>query len=116
MLPDAASLPTYKFFKNAEEAWFWYCRHQALKEGSSYRPQIPRLSRPCSLSDIYVCVVKLSLCGILKKRHVNTLVKFGRRLSPPDHRLDEEVEEAIWWEEAMDKLQTIMLGKGFVAA
>ena len=92
-MPQTDSNTIPQPFDNAEQAWFWYCQCQISKNcGESPQPRKTYTLRPCGLDDIYICVVRLSLAGILKKRHINTLIKYGDKLYPPDPRIEEEAE------------------------
>jgi len=39
---------------------------------------------------------------------------YGLREFPPDPRCSEEVEHARWWDDAMDRLTTVLRAKGIV--
>jgi hypothetical protein len=100
-------------FASAEEAWFWYCRyenHTPYKANSSNAVVI----RPCVIDDVYVCAVKLYLARKIGERHIKTLVKYGRAQMPPDMRIAGQEDEALWWDDAMDKLETLLIKKGIV--
>jgi hypothetical protein len=101
-------------FESAEEAWFWYCKYEnksPYKMKNSNRVII----RPCVVDDIYLAVSKLYLAKKISERHLKTLIKYGRLFCPPDARVREEEMEALWWDDAMDKLETILRKKGIVA-
>ncbi|MDR1476626.1 MAG: hypothetical protein LBI17_00680 [Rickettsiales bacterium] len=100
-------------FSGAEEAWFWYCRyenHTPYKANNSNAV----IERPCAVDDIYVSVAKLYLARKIGERHVRTLVKYGRAQVPPDPRVAGQEDEAMWWDDALDKLETILARKGIV--
>ncbi len=105
----------YTLFNNAEEIWFWFCRSQKARqelsrfEKNSYSP-----IRPCSPDDILQIVLQLNLAGILQKRHINTLTKYGNLYYIPDYRIKEESLHALWWDDAIDKLTVIFKKKGFI--
>lgn len=100
-------------FDCAEDAWFWYCKYEKrtpYKSNNSNNVVI----RPCVLDDIYLCVEKLFFAKKIGGRHVKTLIKYGRMLCPPDIRVEDEAMEALWWDDAMDKLETLLRKKGIV--
>jgi hypothetical protein len=102
-------------FSDAEEAWFWYCKYEerSVFRSSNSNRETPR---PCQLDDIYICVVRLALDGKISRRHVATLVKYGRKQRPPDFRVKDEEMESMWWDDALDKLQSVLARKGIVSA
>lgn len=100
-------------FSCAEEAWFWYCKYEKrtpYKTKNSNKVVV----RPCLLDDIYLSVEKLYWAKKISNRHVKTLIKYGRMLCPPDARIKDEEMEALWWDDAMDKLETVLRKKGIV--
>ena len=100
-------------FQNAEEAWFWFCKYDGR---TGYKSNISnkRIIRPCQRDDIYIVVSKLYIAKKIGERHLKTLIKYGRMQIAPDSRVVEEQEEALWWDDAMDKLETIFIKKGIV--
>ena len=106
---DAIATP----FKDSEEAWFWYCRYEersVFRSGKGARDVL----RPCQLDDIYICVARLFIDKKIGRRHIKTLVKYGNLLVPPDPRIEAEAMDALWWDDALDKLHTILAKKGVV--
>ncbi len=100
-------------FDCAEDAWFWYCKYEKRTPYKSNNSNSVVI-RPCVIDDIYLCVVKLYLAKKISERHIKTLVKYGRMLCPPDARVKDEAMEALWWDDAMDKLETVLRKKGIV--
>lgn len=100
-------------FDSAEEAWFWYCRYEN-KSPFKLKNSNKSIARPCVLDDIYLCVVRLYLAKKIRECHLKTLIKFGRKFCAPDFRIFEEQQEALWWDDAMDKLETVFRAKGIV--
>ena len=100
-------------FQNAEEAWFWFCKYDG-RTGYKSNTSNKRIIRPCQLDDIYIVVSKLYIAKKIGERHLKTLIKYGRMQIAPDSRVVEEQEEALWWDDAMDKLETIFIKKGIV--
>ncbi len=103
----------YVLFENAEEAWFWYCRYDE-RNGFKLNNSSNRIIRVCNLDDIYLVVSKLYLAKKISERHLKTLIKYGRMQIVPDERIEEEKDEALWWSDAMDKIEIILKNKGIV--
>jgi len=105
--------PNQTCFESAEEAWFWFCKYDVR---NGYKPKTSdyKIIRPCFLDDIYIVVSKLYLSRKIKERHLKTLIKYGRMQIAPDGRIVDEQDEALWWEDAMDKMETLLRAKGIV--
>ncbi len=103
-------------FTTAEEAWFWFVRcHQVRREGAQLAAGNGRFARPCDPDDVYRAVIGLARRGILAGTHLKALAKFGLAGRPPDARCHDETSDARLWDEALDRLSTILRGKGIVA-
>lgn len=103
-------------FSSAEEAWFWFIRcHQVRREGAQFCDGSRQFARPCDADDIYRAVMALVRRGILAGKHLAVLGRFGLAGRPPDVRSAEEKTAALLWDEALDRLTTILRGKGIVA-
>ncbi|MBD5398134.1 hypothetical protein HDR60_01345 [bacterium] len=100
-------------FECAEDAWFWYCKYEKRNPYKSNNSN-KVIVRPCMLDDIYLSVVKLYLAKKISERHLKTLIKYGRLQCPPDSRIKDEEMEALWWDDAIDKLETVLRKKGIV--
>ncbi|MCK5296783.1 MAG: hypothetical protein KAJ75_07815 [Alphaproteobacteria bacterium] len=99
-------------FENSEEAWFWYCRSQILRDsGARLSGNDNIAARPCDADDIYKAVKSLLIAGRLRKYHLKTLLKFGYLSTPPDDRVSEQKKESGWWKEALNLLSTILRQK-----
>ncbi len=105
--------PNQVLFESAEEAWFWFCKYDA-RTGYKAKTSICKVVRPCFLDDIYIVVSKLYLARKISERHLKTIIKYGRMQMIPDERIVDEQEEALWWSDAMDKIETILIKKGIV--
>ncbi len=104
-------------FLDAEEAWFWFSRCQNLRAlGGCTQGDAPQFVRPCEPDDVYRIVRKLERKGLLHKRHIRVLGKFGSLETPPDPRSHEEEPLARLWEEALDRLTTPFKLKGIINA
>jgi hypothetical protein len=103
-------------FESAEEAWFWFVRcHQVRREGAQLAEGRGQFARPCDADDIYRAAMTLARQGILVRTHLAVLGKFGLAGRPPDIRRLDEAHAARLWDEALDRLTTILRGKGIVA-
>jgi hypothetical protein len=103
-------------FTTAEEAWFWFVRcHQVRREGAQLADSKRQFARPCDPDDVYRAVMGLARRGILAGTHLKALAKFGLAGRPPDARCRDETDDARLWDEALDRLSTILRVKGIVA-
>ena len=50
----------------------------------------------------------------IHERHLKTLIKYGRMQIAPDIRVVDEQQEALWWNDAMDIIETVLMKKGIV--
>lgn len=102
-------------FANAEEAWLWYARCQISRlDGVRFTADAGEVPRPCDPDDIYRAVDGLYRTKVLDRGHIGVLGRFGRRLVPPDPWGGDTPAEAALWDEALDRLTTILRGKGIV--
>lgn len=103
-------------FATAEEAWLWYARCQLARiEGVRFVADAGETARPCDPDDIYRAVDGLLRAGALDRRHVVVLGRFGRRLSPPDPWDGDTPAETALWEEALDRLSSVLKAKGILS-
>ena len=103
-------------FSTAEEAWFWYIRAQKARR-DGLRFDGPRLhSRPCDPDDIYRTLISLRQGGKVRRAHVDVLARFGFREQPPDPRCRDEQVPARLWDEALDRMATVLRRKGIIDA
>jgi len=102
-------------FQSAEEAWFWYIRCQkARNDGARMEVDMAREARPCEPDDMYRAVKTLSDNKKITPHHVHVLAKYGHHERPPDPRCQEEVRPHRLWEEALDKLTTLLKKKDII--
>ncbi|WP_142849980.1 hypothetical protein [Telmatospirillum sp. J64-1] len=102
-------------FASAEEAWLWYARCQIARlEGARYTADAGNVGRPCEPDDIYRAVDGLYRRNMLDRGHLGVLGRFGSRQSPPDPWAGDEETAARLWGEALDRLATVLRGKGIV--
>lgn len=106
--------PTVPFL-NAEEAWFWFVRSQRARlEGAKLRSNEADVVRPCDPDDLYRILMKLVRARNLGRRHMKVLAFFGFSERAPDNRLREEQRAFRLWDEALDRLTTVLKEKGIV--
>jgi hypothetical protein len=109
-----SDLPTTAF-DSSEEAWFWFIRcQQVRREGAQLSTGCGGFSRPCDPDDVYRAVMSLTRQGLLARAHLAVLGTFGISGRPPDARRADEGQAARLWEEALDRLSTILKAKGIV--
>ncbi len=108
---QAPSVP----FHDAEEAWFWFMRSQRARlEGAKMRSNEADIVRPCDPDDMYCSVMKLVRANILGRYHLKVLAHFGINECAPDPRIREQQRASFLWDEALDRLTTILRKKGIV--
>ncbi len=102
-------------FIDAEDAWFWYSRCQILRNHGVKLGDMPNsMTRPCSPDDIHIAVTGLLRRQIIGNEHMRVLCVYGIRESPPDPRSRDEERPARLWDEALDRLTTVLRPKGIV--
>ncbi|MBC8337148.1 MAG: hypothetical protein H8E39_00515 [Alphaproteobacteria bacterium] len=102
-------------FLNAEEAWFWFIRCQkARADGARFEAGMGAMVRPCDPDDLYRAVRHLERKRRITPDHIKTLNDFGRQERPPDPRCREEERPSRLWDEALDKLSTVLKNKGII--
>ncbi len=102
-------------FENAEEAWFWFIAAQkATQDGAQARAGLALYPRPCEPMDIFKVVETLHRTRRLMMDHMMVLRHYGMRMMRPDARRHKEVRAAALWNEAMDKIETILIRKKIV--
>ncbi|NQV46535.1 MAG: hypothetical protein HQ504_02010 [Rhodospirillaceae bacterium] len=102
-------------FIDAEEAWFWYIRAQrARDEGIRFMADASDTMRPCDPDDLYRAVIGLAQRRVIDRRHLKVLASFGAQDRSPDARLPEQQQDRRLWDEAMDRLTTILKSKEII--
>ena len=102
-------------FADAEEAWFWFIQsHQARIDGARFTAGQGLAVRPCEPIDILKTVDRLYRQRLLQRDHLLVLRHYGRRLMPPDPRRLKEIRAYKIWREALQRLETSLIGKGIV--
>ena len=106
--------PTVPFL-NAEEAWFWFIRCQKARDEDARFESVPgATARPCDPDDLFRAVAGLRRKRRLSAEHLKTLGAFGLGERPPDPRCRHEERQARLWDEALDKLSTVLKTKGII--
>ena len=106
--------PTIPFI-DAEEAWFWFMRAQlAREEGLRFKGDGAETMRPCDADDIYRAVIGLARRHVIGGHHLRVLASYGVLGWPPDPRLAEQQYEYRLWDEAMDRLTSILKTKEII--
>lgn len=107
-------LPTIPFI-DAGQAWFWFIRcQQARRDGARFEDVAGGVRRPCDPDDLYRAVVALERRGVIGPEHLRVLAAYGLAGWPPDPRCREEERPARLWEDALDRLTTVLKAKGIV--
>jgi hypothetical protein len=103
-------------FGSAEEAWFWFVRcQQVRREGAHLGDGGGQFARPCDPDDVYCAAISLARRGLISRAHLVTLGTFGLHGRPPDARCRDEATASRLWDEALDRLGTVLRSKGIVA-
>ncbi len=102
-------------FTSAEEAWFWFMQsHEALHAGARLRAGEARVPRPCEPVDVLRVVERLYRQRRLLREHLAVLGHYGRRVIAPDPRRRREQRARALWDEAIDRIEPPLRGKGIV--
>ncbi len=102
-------------FDSVEEVWFWFiAAQQARNEGAKFVAGIGTLQRPCEPIDILKIMDELYRKRRLKKEHFLVLRHYGRRHMAPDPRRIKEKRSHYIWQEALDRMEPILIRKGIV--
>ncbi len=102
-------------FSSAEEAWFWFIRCQRLRRDGARPKDRPDTSgRPCEPDDLPRAAKNLWRAGVIRRAHLSVLERYGCLDRPPDARCPEEEQPARLWDEALDRLTTVLKTKGIV--
>ncbi len=106
--------PTVPFL-DAEEAWFWFIRSQRARlEGAKLRSDEADVARPCDPDDVYRVLMDLIRAAVLGRQHLKVLARFGFIERSPDRRVREERRAFTLWDEALDRMTTVLRKKKIV--
>ena len=110
-IPDIEAVP----FESAEEAWFWFIKAQEAKnEGARFTSGLSLTPRACEPTDILKILDGLYRNRRLVRDHLLVLRHYGRRQMPPDLRRIKEVRAHKLWNEALDRIEPILVRKGII--
>ncbi len=102
-------------FSSAEEAWFWFVRCQRVRrDGARFSGSSGGIRRPCDPDDLYRAAISLSRQGIIRSQHLSVLGRYGLQERPPDPRYRHEQSAFKLWDEALDRLTSVLRQKGIV--
>jgi hypothetical protein len=108
---DLATVP----FENACEAWFWFIQaQQARNDGARYKAGQSLMARPCEPTDILKVLDRLYRQRMLMRDHLLVLRHYGRRQMAPDRRRTKEVRAYYLWQEALERIEAVLVRKGIV--
>ncbi len=115
--PHASHVTSHSvvLFDNAEQAWLWFARCQALRrDGVRPQPGLLGQARPCDPDDLYHSAMTLHRRRDLNTDHLRVLSRFALIERSPDVRCHEEQRAARIWREALDRLSSVWRSKGFL--
>jgi len=110
--PPLSQMSPTALFQSAEEAWFWFIRCQkARDDGARFDGKPSLFSRPCEPDDVYRAIKELLLKRRITRQHVRVLNDYGQSERPPDPRCREEQHPHRLWNEALDRLASVLKRK-----
>jgi len=102
-------------FSSAEEAWFWFVQcFRARRDGARVQAGRGETTRPCDPDDVFAIVNRLYRKRRLRREHLLVLTEYGEKLLPPNAAYAREETAAVLWQEALDRLDAALRGKGIV--
>ena len=103
-------------FLSAEDAWFWFVQAQKAKnDGARFSMGQGNVVRPCEPLDILRVVDRLYRQRRLLMDHLRVLKFYGWRQLPPDCNRIKEMKASRLWDEALDRIETVLIKKNIVA-
>lgn len=107
---------SFELFENAESAWFWFLAAQkARADGARFTAGQAAVPRPCEPIDILKVVDTLYRRRRLLMDHIQVLRHYGLRMCPPDRRRPKEARAYRLWQEALDRIEAVLVEKRIVA-
>jgi len=97
-------LSVFNEFSSAEDVWFWCCRCRA-GEAIKFLRTNDQPARVCETNDVYLILKKLQMNGILSIQHTKTLVKYGIKQIPPNHKHGDTLGDCELWRQSMESLE-----------
>ncbi len=113
-VPRPVTIQAAQCFQSAEEAWFWFIRAQRARREGLRHAGSGLMVRPCESDDVYLAAVHLMRAGVIGKAHLRVLLTYGGKDRPPDPRVRDEAWAARLWDEALDRMTTVLRRKGIV--
>lgn len=102
-------------FENAAEAWFWFIQaQQARNDGARITAGQSLYPRPCEPMDILKVAEGLYRNRRLMMDHFLVLRHYGRRGYMPDANRIKESRAFTLWNEAMERIEPILIRKEIV--
>lgn len=102
-------------FITAEEAWFWFLgAYEARQEGARFTAGNSLIPRPCEPLDILKIVDRLHRTRRLLMDHLRIMKHYGERKLPPDPYRHNERRAKRLWDEAMERIEAVLISKGIV--
>ena len=102
-------------FESSEEAWFWYCLCENLKNERAHGYEAKTI-RPCESADIAIAVKRLLRNGTLRPEHLKVLAKYGYTQVPPHEHFGDTPRICRLWQEGLKFLGQLLKQKGIVYA
>lgn len=103
-------------FESAQEAFFWFiAAQQAKNDGARIAAGKSVCPRPCEPTDIYNVMSRLHRMRRLDMNHFKVLRHYGERGIAPDHNRVKEMRAHKLWNEAMQRIEPILIRKKIVA-
>lgn len=113
--PGASYLAHTVPFSSVEEAWFWFIKaQQARNDGARVTVGQGLVPRPCEPVDILNVLDRLYRNRRLLIDHLKVLRHYGCRMMPPDQSRVKEMRAHTIWQEAMERLEPVLIRKGIV--
>ena len=101
---EKGGFPLFNEFSNAEDVWFWCCRCR-MGDAIKFLRTNNQQERVCETNDIYLILKKLQVCGELCRQHIKTMVKYGIKQIPPNHKHGDTLGDCQLWQQAMKSLE-----------
>ena len=103
-------------FVDAAEAWFWTLGALAARrDGTGGGGGSARVRRPCDPDDVIRALDLLHRRGGIDLGHARVLRRWGERRCAPLASRATERDDALLWNEALDRLGGLLRAKGIVA-
>lgn len=114
---DGLDIPGTVPFESVTEAWFWFIQaQQARNDGVQLRLGAGLFPRPCEPVDILRVLDRLYRQRRLLRDHLLVLRHYGRRQMPPDPQRVREYRAFCLWEEALERIEPVLVAKGIVTS